>query len=93
MTSEDLDILDEIDCYLLLRSRTLGRVGVRIGRRPRDLPRLLRSDARRCRLSHGTRHETECGCGWARASSSKPTTRRPAGAVLVRGQRTRDSRP
>jgi nitroimidazol reductase NimA-like FMN-containing flavoprotein (pyridoxamine 5'-phosphate oxidase superfamily) len=30
MTSEDLDVLDEIDCYLLLRSRTLGRVGVRI---------------------------------------------------------------
>jgi nitroimidazol reductase NimA-like FMN-containing flavoprotein (pyridoxamine 5'-phosphate oxidase superfamily) len=31
MTSQDLDILDEADCYLLLRSRTLGRVGVHIG--------------------------------------------------------------
>jgi nitroimidazol reductase NimA-like FMN-containing flavoprotein (pyridoxamine 5'-phosphate oxidase superfamily) len=30
MTSEDLDILDEADCHVLLRSRTLGRVGVHI---------------------------------------------------------------
>ena len=30
MTSQDLDVLDEADCYLLLRSRTLGRVGVQI---------------------------------------------------------------
>jgi nitroimidazol reductase NimA-like FMN-containing flavoprotein (pyridoxamine 5'-phosphate oxidase superfamily) len=30
MTSQDLDVLDETDCYLMLRSRTLGRVGVHI---------------------------------------------------------------
>ena len=30
MTSQGLDVLDEAECYLLLRSRTLGRVGVRI---------------------------------------------------------------
>ena len=30
MTSQDLQVLDEAECYLLLRSRTLGRVGVRI---------------------------------------------------------------
>ena len=30
MTSQDLDVLDEADCFLLLRSRTLGRVGVHI---------------------------------------------------------------
>ena len=30
MTSQDLDVLDDADCYLLLRSRTLGRVGVHL---------------------------------------------------------------
>jgi uncharacterized protein len=30
MTSEDLDVLDDVDCFLLLRSRTFGRVGVHI---------------------------------------------------------------
>jgi nitroimidazol reductase NimA-like FMN-containing flavoprotein (pyridoxamine 5'-phosphate oxidase superfamily) len=31
MTSHGLHILDEAECYPLLRSRTLGRVGVRLG--------------------------------------------------------------
>ena len=30
MTSQDLDILGEADCFLLLRSHTLGRVGVHL---------------------------------------------------------------
>jgi uncharacterized protein len=30
VTSQDLDVLDRDDCYVLLRSRTLGRVGVHI---------------------------------------------------------------
>ena len=30
MTSHDLDVLGEADCFLLLRSRSLGRVGVHI---------------------------------------------------------------
>ena len=30
MTSRDLDVLDEAECYALLRSRRLGRVGVHI---------------------------------------------------------------
>jgi nitroimidazol reductase NimA-like FMN-containing flavoprotein (pyridoxamine 5'-phosphate oxidase superfamily) len=30
MTSKGLDVLDETECYALLRSRTLGRVGLHI---------------------------------------------------------------
>lgn len=30
MTTESLHVLDEAECYLLLRSRTLGRVGVHL---------------------------------------------------------------
>jgi nitroimidazol reductase NimA-like FMN-containing flavoprotein (pyridoxamine 5'-phosphate oxidase superfamily) len=30
MTSESLHVIDEAECYLLLRSRTLGRVGVHV---------------------------------------------------------------
>ena len=30
MTSQGLEVLDEAECYVLLRSHTLGRVGVRI---------------------------------------------------------------
>lgn len=30
MTSQGLDVLDEAECYILLRSRSLGRVGVHL---------------------------------------------------------------
>ncbi len=30
MTSHDLHVLDEAECYVFLHSRTLGRIGVRI---------------------------------------------------------------
>ncbi len=30
MTSRGIDVLDRAECYILLRSRTLGRVGVRV---------------------------------------------------------------
>jgi len=38
MTSEGLHVLDEAECYLLLRSRTLGRVGVHIADQLSILP-------------------------------------------------------
>ena len=38
MTSERLHVLDEAECYLLLRSRTLGRVGVHLADQLAVLP-------------------------------------------------------
>jgi uncharacterized protein len=38
MTSSGLHVLDEAECYILLRSRTLGRVGLRIADQLAILP-------------------------------------------------------
>lgn len=38
MTTESLHVLDEAECYLLLRSRTLGRVGVHLADQLAVLP-------------------------------------------------------
>jgi uncharacterized protein len=38
MTRSGLHVLDEVECYILLRSRTLGRVGLRIADQLAILP-------------------------------------------------------